>query len=143
MDILWNELAELYDARLRGPRPGATRSADPLRRLRRLAAARLQGERLERLMSYWGSRLRGLKPLDLPTDRPRPSVLSYRADSLEFQVSSQLADGLRDLCRESGVTLHMALLAVFQAVLARHAPLERRGRRRTHRGQDTGSSSKA
>ncbi|HEX9667445.1 MAG TPA: condensation domain-containing protein, partial [Thermodesulfobacteriota bacterium] len=39
----------------------------------------LQGEFLEKLLSYWKQKLTGLLPvLELPTDRPRPSVLNIQ-----------------------------------------------------------------
>jgi hypothetical protein len=38
----------------------------------------LQGEVLERQLSYWREQLADLPPLQLPTDRPRPTMQSHR-----------------------------------------------------------------
>jgi hypothetical protein len=43
----------------------------------------LGGERLERQLAYWREQLPACPPLlELPTDRPRPPVQSYRGASL-------------------------------------------------------------
>ena len=45
----------------------------------------LNGEVLEREVAYWREQLAGLPPLlELPTDRPRPAVLSFRGDRSRF-----------------------------------------------------------
>jgi amino acid adenylation domain-containing protein len=84
----------------------------------------LRDEVLERLLSYWREQLRGLSPLDLPTDRARPSVRSHAGGCVAFQVASPLAEGLRALARAAGATLHMTLLAGFQALLFRYTGRE-------------------
>jgi hypothetical protein len=38
----------------------------------------LQGEVLEQQLAYWKPVLAGLRALELPTDRPRPAVASFR-----------------------------------------------------------------
>ena len=38
----------------------------------------LQDETLQRQLDYWRAQLRGLTPLELPSDRPRPPQQSYR-----------------------------------------------------------------
>ena len=64
----------------------------------------------ERLWAYWQKQLEGELPvLDLPTDRPRPPVQSYRGASFKFNLSDQLDRGLKSLsaveCKGGGVAL--------------------------------------
>ncbi|MCJ9707377.1 condensation domain-containing protein, partial [Bradyrhizobium sp. SHOUNA76] len=81
---------------------------------------RLQGAVLERQLSYWRSRFSGVPAmLDLPTDRPRPAVQSFRGARHSFAMSSGLSRTLASLARQEGATLFMVLLAAFQAVLSR------------------------
>src|SRR5262249_18608329 len=79
----------------------------------------LSGEALEEQVEHWRRQLTDLPVLDLPTDRQRPAVESYRGGVLEIEVPGELADRLRRESRASGVTLFMTLLAGFQALLAR------------------------
>jgi amino acid adenylation domain-containing protein len=80
----------------------------------------LQGEALASQLAYWRERLDGHPgTLDLPTDRPRPALQTYRGAIEHLPLSDSLADGLRRLGRRRGATLFMVLLAAFQALLAR------------------------
>ena len=134
MSVLWREVAEVYRATTERRPPELpelpVRYADYAAWQRRW----LNGDRLARLLDYWRERLSGLEPLELPTDRPRPSNPSYRGDRLDFKLPAALVDRLRALCLDTSVTIQMALMAVFQMVLALHRTRRRR-RRRTHRGQ--------
>ncbi|HEY0169967.1 MAG TPA: amino acid adenylation domain-containing protein [Pyrinomonadaceae bacterium] len=81
----------------------------------------LQGEVLEEQLAYWKRQLEPPPPgLGLPTDRPRPEVLSHRGATLNVDFPAGLTDGLKELSRREGVTLYMTLLAAFQALLHRH-----------------------
>ena len=42
----------------------------------------LQGAALEQQLAYWQQQLKGLVPMELPTDRPRPPQQSYRGGAL-------------------------------------------------------------
>lgn len=78
----------------------------------------LQGEELERQLSYWKEQLTGApEVLALPTDRPRPAAQSYRGASYEFMLSAELTDQLHALSRREEVTRFMTLLAAFNVVL--------------------------
>ncbi len=82
----------------------------------------LQGEVLENHLSYWRQTLQGAPPLlDLPTDRPRPSIQSFRGSLEHFFVAEDVVRGLRELCRQEGTTIFMVLLAAFQTLLHRYA----------------------
>ncbi|HEY0728058.1 MAG TPA: condensation domain-containing protein, partial [Pyrinomonadaceae bacterium] len=82
----------------------------------------LQGEILERELSYWRNQLDGSLPeLNLPTDRPRPSALSLKGNAVAFELSETLTRQLKDLSQAEGSTLFITLLAAFQILLARYS----------------------
>ncbi|WP_370694596.1 amino acid adenylation domain-containing protein [Pseudomonas sp. FP2294] len=72
----------------------------------------------ERQLAYWKGQLGGEQPvLELPTDRSRPAVQSYRGANITVTVPPALAQKLKQLAQQSNVTLFMLLLASFQALL--------------------------
>jgi amino acid adenylation domain-containing protein len=72
-------------------------------------------------LAAWRRRLGGGLPvLTLPGDRQRPPVRSDRGAQALQLLPAALADSLRDLAAAHGASLFMALLAGFQALLARH-----------------------
>jgi amino acid adenylation domain-containing protein/non-ribosomal peptide synthase protein (TIGR01720 family) len=80
----------------------------------------LRGEVLERQLAYWRAQLAGAPPLlALPTDRPRPAVLSARGRAHEVVLEGALVLRLAALGRRLGSTLFMTMLAAFAAVLHR------------------------
>ncbi len=115
LDLMRRELRALH-AGLPLP-PVAAEYADYVR----TEAETLEGEPGERLWRYWRDRLQPLPaPLDLPTDRPRPTVQSFRGASYEFAIEPALVDRLRALSRGAGATLYVTVLAAFQALLHRY-----------------------
>jgi amino acid adenylation domain-containing protein len=81
----------------------------------------LQGETLEQQVSYWQQQLAGAPALlELPTDRPRPSVQTSSGATYESVISAQLYTGLETLAQREGVTLFMTLLAAFDVLLYRY-----------------------
>jgi amino acid adenylation domain-containing protein len=85
----------------------------------------LTGAVLEKQLAFWREALAGApRVLELPTDRPRPAVESHRGGSFEHEVPAAVSDRIRELARRESATLFVALLAAFQAVLARHAGQE-------------------
>jgi amino acid adenylation domain-containing protein len=75
---------------------------------------------LDGQLAYWKRQLAGAPPLlELPLDRPRPSVPSNRGGTHVFALTPTLSRRLEALSREYGVTLYMTLLAAFQLLLHR------------------------
>jgi non-ribosomal peptide synthetase component F len=85
----------------------------------------LQGETLEAQLSYWKRRLDGAPAsLELPRDRPRPAVQTFRGSHLPLALSATLSESLGKLSRQKGVTLFMTLLAAFKTLLYRYTGQE-------------------
>lgn len=79
----------------------------------------LQGETLEVLLNYWRNQLStGISPIELPTDRPRPQIQSYRGARRSFNIA--VPQSLRSLIRKSEVTLFALLMAVLHVLLRRY-----------------------
>ncbi|MGI9474539.1 MAG: amino acid adenylation domain-containing protein [Rubripirellula sp.] len=71
---------------------------------------------------YWKDQLAGELPvLDLPTDRARPQVQTFKGDLAFRWLDSELTARLRQLAEEQGATLNMLLLAAYQLLLHRHS----------------------
>ena len=82
----------------------------------------LQGEVLEAELSYWRGKLAGAPAvLELPTDRPRPSLQSFWGASRDRMMGGGLPAALGALTRGGEATLFMVLLAAFEALLGRYS----------------------
>ncbi|WP_420130689.1 amino acid adenylation domain-containing protein [Longimicrobium sp.] len=82
----------------------------------------LAGEALDRQLAYWRERLAGAPELlELPTDRPRPAVQTYRGASVPLELSLELLERLQALGRGEGATLYMTLLGAFQVLLSKYS----------------------
>ena len=81
----------------------------------------LQGDVLAEQLGYWQEQLRGAPAvLELPTDRPRPSVQTFRGAVETFVVPRGVATQLGRLVQREGATLFMGLLAAFGVLLHRY-----------------------
>ena len=125
VDLLFRELSQLYDAFARGEpsplAPLAVQYADYAVWHR----ARLADGRVERQLAWWVERLEGAPALfEVPMDRPRPPVQSFRGAVETLRLPAPAAAALRALARGEGATPYMATLAAFQALLARYSGLD-------------------
>jgi hypothetical protein len=81
----------------------------------------LQGETMAKLVDYWHAKLADVSTLNLPNDRSRPAIQSYRGKSQSFRLSPDLTKALKRLGQREGVTLFMTLLTAFQVLLHRYS----------------------
>jgi amino acid adenylation domain-containing protein/non-ribosomal peptide synthase protein (TIGR01720 family) len=120
--ILNRELAALYEAFQSGrpsPLPELPIQYADYAEWQR---AWLDGEALGRQLAYWKKHLDGApSSIDLPTDRPRPPVQTFRGERRFFELSPELTRGLKELSRREGATLFMTLLAAFDVLLYRYS----------------------
>jgi amino acid adenylation domain-containing protein/thioester reductase-like protein len=120
-EVLVRELATLYENFSRGkyfPLPELPIQYADFAHWQR---QRLQGEVLEQQLTYWKQKLADAPPvLELPTDRPRSAVQTFRGSTQFFELSPSLTQKLKQLSQKQGVTLFMTLLAAFQTLLYRY-----------------------
>src|SRR5436309_1465774 len=119
-EILWRELATLYRAFAEG-------KPNPLPELPSQYADYvvwqqqwLNGAAAENHLAYWKQQLADVSALELPTDRPRPAVQTFRGGKQSFQFSQSLSEQLKAFRSEEGVTLFTTLLAAFKTLLHRY-----------------------
>jgi amino acid adenylation domain-containing protein len=78
----------------------------------------LAGEVLAAQLAYWRHQLAEAPPLlQLPADRPRPAIQSFRGAVVPLRFPAELLHGLQALGRREGATLFMTLLSAFKLVL--------------------------
>ncbi|WP_068776051.1 non-ribosomal peptide synthetase [Paenibacillus sp. FJAT-26967] len=71
---------------------------------------------------YWMEIFEGkLSVLELPTDRPRPSLPSYKGRRHTFLLDARTTAEARKLAREAKTTLYTVLLGAFAVMLAKYS----------------------
>jgi amino acid adenylation domain-containing protein len=124
LSVLMREVATLYEAYSKGlPSPLSELSiqyADFAAWQRK----RLQGEVLERELNYWKEQLKNVAVIELPTDHARPPSPSYRGGRERVELGREVCEGLRRLSQREGVTMFMALMAAFKALLMKYSGQE-------------------
>jgi len=82
----------------------------------------LKDKTLETQLNYWKKQSEGQMPvLELPTDKPRPPVQTYRGASRSLELSLTLTEKVRELSKHEGVTLFMTLFAAFMILLHQYS----------------------
>jgi amino acid adenylation domain-containing protein/non-ribosomal peptide synthase protein (TIGR01720 family) len=119
--VLVREVAALYTAAMAGAEPALPELPIQYADFALWQRSWLQGEVLERQLSYWRRQLAGApQVLELPSDRPRPATRSGEGASLWSLIPAELTEALRASARREGATLFMMLMAAFQALLHRY-----------------------
>jgi len=122
MEVLYQELTAVYPALASGnPSPLAPLPIQ-YKDFSHWQQQGLQGAVRETQLAYWQQQLAGAPMgLALPSDRPRPAVLSSQGSHETCRISPELTEQLHTLSRQAGVTLFMTLLAAWQTLLYRYS----------------------
>ncbi|WP_238539721.1 condensation domain-containing protein [Corallococcus macrosporus] len=125
MGVLVRELVELYEASAEGREPRLPELPVQYADYAVWQREWLAGEVLEEQLGYWRRQLEGAPgALELPTDKARPAVQTYRGGTTGLEWPRALWEGVKGLAQEENATPFMVLLAAFQAVLSRYARQE-------------------
>src|SRR6185503_8259223 len=125
MGIFISEVATLYIAYVRGDESPLEELPIQYSDFAHWQRGWLQGEVLAAQLDYWRAELADAPTvIDLPIDKPRPPVQTYRGAHHRFHLTTELSGQLRDLSRRHGSTLFMTLLAAYDLLLCRYAGQE-------------------
>jgi amino acid adenylation domain-containing protein/non-ribosomal peptide synthase protein (TIGR01720 family) len=113
--VLTDDMSALYDGRPLPDLPVQYADFSAWQR-ERLSEPVLAGQ-----LEYWRKQLSGIEPIELPTDRPRPSVLTSAGAMQEFTVPAEVTARLKDVARNQDGTLFMTLIAACQVLFARYS----------------------
>jgi glutamate-1-semialdehyde-2,1-aminomutase/malonyl CoA-acyl carrier protein transacylase len=119
MGVILQELGALYSAECQGV---ICQLAPPMqfREYIDWQKQQSQTEEMAAHESYWLKQFANSIPvLDLPTDRPRPPIKSYRGSRQTMQLDASLCRDIKRVSREKACTLFMTLLSVYTALLHR------------------------
>ncbi|MDP9340427.1 MAG: amino acid adenylation domain-containing protein [Acidobacteriota bacterium] len=125
MGVLLKDLAEAYAAASAGHEPSwkalPVSYADYAEWQRgRLSAGDFQSD-----LDYWKNELRGAPALlEMPSDMPRPSVMTYAGGNIRKRISAATRGALEKLAEREHCTPFAVLLAVFQTLLHRYSQQE-------------------
>ena len=126
LGILIGEVAALYGAFSKGEPSPLSDLPIQYSDFAEWQRAALSGKKLESLLDYWKGQLGdNLPKLELPTDRPRSTIKTFRGTTVPVHLPLPLAESLKALGQEERATLFMTLLAAFK-VLLRHYSGENR-----------------
>ncbi|AWM81282.1 hypothetical protein DKL61_13545 [Gammaproteobacteria bacterium ESL0073] len=81
----------------------------------------LSGEVLEKQLAFWKDQLAGYEALNLPTDKPRPSQVSYHGDTINFVLDESLSTALRNTAQTMDVSLFALLLSGYYLLLSTYS----------------------
>jgi amino acid adenylation domain-containing protein/FkbH-like protein/non-ribosomal peptide synthase protein (TIGR01720 family) len=120
--ILWRDLSEGYAAILEGRLPSWTPLATSYADYSSWQQGRLSSGDFQSDLSYWKEELRGAPALlELPTDKLRPSAMTYAGNAVYEQISAAGRHAVESLAQREGCTPFMVLLAAFQTLLYRYS----------------------
>ena len=85
----------------------------------------METEIVEKQARYWIDRFSGELPvLELPTDYPRPSLITFDGDRYNFELDRSLIKNIREVASRNGATMYMILLAVYTVLLSKYSKQE-------------------
>ena len=120
MGVFLRELVELYSSYSAGRMPTLRELPIQYADFAVWQRQYLQGAVLDTMLDYWKRQLADLPVLQLPTDRQRPAVQTYRGAYLPTPLPLALTKQLKELSRREGATLFMTLFAAWVALLHRY-----------------------
>jgi hypothetical protein len=125
LGILFRELGEAYAAAKGGRAPALSPVPIQFGDFAAWQRDRLSGARLDELLTFWRAQLEGAtEPLDLPTDRPRPTVPTFAGARQQVILPAETLAAIKRLAKEHDATPYMVLLAAYATVLHRYTGRE-------------------
>lgn len=119
--VLWRELSASYRALFRGERPALPALGSQHRDYARWQNQHMADRACAVDLEYWAKQLQGAPGLlELPTDRPRPPVVTYHGARKRFRIGSKLVQALRECSQREKISPSVLFAAGLQALLYRY-----------------------
>jgi amino acid adenylation domain-containing protein len=120
--VVFRDLQALYSAYAAAEEPALAPPRTQFADHARAERARLDEGTVAELVAPWLDRLSGAPDvLELPTDRQRPQVPTYRGETYRVRLSPETASRVRRFARSARATPFATLLSVYYTLLARHS----------------------
>nr|ALT22102.1 nonribosomal peptide synthetase [Anabaena sp. XPORK13A] len=120
--VFLQELSTIYQAYSQGKNPNLAPLSIQYADFSQWQREWLTEEILAEQIKYWQEHLKNSPSLlQLPTDKPRPSIMTFNGKSQQLIINEEIREKLQLLSRETGTTLFMTLLAVFSTLLYRYS----------------------
>ena len=122
MEVLFRDLWECYKAHANEERPKLSPLPIQFADYALWQRNSMDCDLLKDQTRYWQTKLHGSPAvIDLPTDRPRPAVQSWRGAVTRLVLNDDTVSRVRALASSENATPGMILLAVFQILLSRYS----------------------
>jgi amino acid adenylation domain-containing protein len=126
LNLMVDELMQFYHAQIRGVDAALAELSVQYVDFAAWQRSWLQGDALASHLAYWRQRLdNDDQILDLPTDFPRPAIMTNNGAIVRRTLAEPLVTAARALAAEEGATLFMVLLATFQLLMSRYSGQKR------------------
>ncbi len=123
--VFFNEIMQFYNAFRSGKEPVLSELPIQYADYALWEREWLSGETLEAYIEHWKNIFSGELPiLELPTDRPRPVLQSYRGARYHFQLPPGISSRMKEFCQTEHMTPFQLLLAAYALLLMRHTGQE-------------------
>ena len=114
------ELGTLYNGFCRGQ--ASSLPQPPVQYLDYAIWQRHQEASLRQQLEYWKQQLEGAPQiLELPLDKPRPAIQSFRGARYHIDLPPRLSEELKALAQRENATLFMVMLAAYHVLLHRYS----------------------
>jgi amino acid adenylation domain-containing protein len=118
-DILYTEIAALYEAALDGREPDLPAPGLSYADFARWHNQWLDSEEIQGQVKYWKSQYaQGTLPRDPYVDLPRQPDSSGRGATMYMHIEPQKAERVRDLAKQTGSTLSIVALSIYAAMMS-------------------------
>ncbi len=115
LSVLWRELSAIYRGHPLAELPFSYGDYAVWQQQQQ-SEARLRAD-----VAYWKRVLAGVPALELPSDRVRPAVESFRGGRCSDVLPEETLRQVKALCRQEGLTLYMTVLSALGVVLSRYS----------------------
>ena len=125
MGVLHIEWSELYNAELEQRAANLPPLSIQYKDYSAWHNAQLQSEEINIHKNYWLEQFKGELPvLELPSDKPRPKVMTYNGASIFRELDKQTTDSLKAFSQQQGGTMFMTLQTALNILLNKYTGQE-------------------